>query len=173
MENRGQDDIDVPGRGPPSSPSKKAELVFWLSSNLQALPRAEHRLLAEIRVCLPLHFFLPRVRFPVKVLRIPLLLSIGLHFTILPLLTSALLFLGRSRNVIGACPCPSQLALLSDNSCTLSPSPGSEEGASFLLLHSETSNYWESLLNKSAEHPFQHPPPPPVLQQLRPMMVLQ
>lgn len=76
----------MPGKGPPSSPSKKAELVFWLSSNLQALPRAEQRLLAEIRVCLPLHFFLPRVRFLVKVLRIPLLLSIGLHFTILPLL---------------------------------------------------------------------------------------
>lgn len=110
----------MPGKGPPSSHPKKAELLFWLSSNLQALPRAEHRLLAEIRVCLPLHFFLPRVRFLVKVLRIPLLLSIGLHFTILPLLTSAILFLGLSRNVIGACPCPSQLALLSD---TVAPCP--------------------------------------------------
>jgi len=53
-------------------------------------------------------------------LRIPLLLSIGLHFTILPLLTSAIPFLGLGRNVIGACPCPSQLALLSD---TVAPCP--------------------------------------------------
>lgn len=60
------------------------------------------------------------------------------------------------------------------HSCTLSPSPGSEGGALFLLLYSETSNYCESLLNKSAERLFQqHHPPPPVLQQLRPTMVLQ
>jgi len=39
-------------------------------------------------------------------LRIALLLSIGLHFTILPLLTSAITFPGLGRNVIGACPCP-------------------------------------------------------------------
>lgn len=57
------------------------------------------------------------------------------------------------------------------HSYTLSPSPGSKEGASFLLLYSETSNYCERLLNKSTEQRL--PPPPPVLQQLRPMMVLQ
>lgn len=107
------------------------------------------------RVCLPLHFFLPRVRFLVNALRIPLLLSIGFHFTVLLLLTSAIPFVGLGRNVIGACPCLLQLGTIKWHSCTLSPSAGSGEGTSFLLLYSETRNYCKSLLKRSAEHPLQ------------------